>query len=164
LSITPQDNSSLSLYIRFGLSLLIFSFRERLERILEGGNIPPQRPSACSPQILEKHRAGHSIPQTASLSFSSTFFEGENIPPQRSLRSLLPLKNRHSSFVKVASIRLLRGMSFGAHKLHIFNHTALLLFFKIFGKDYCLSYLSHRFASIHTLFLYLSICFLTRKV
>jgi len=43
----------------------------------------------------------------------STFFEGENIPPQRSLRSLLPLKNRHSSFVKVASIRLLRGMSFG---------------------------------------------------
>jgi len=102
----PQDDSSLSLYIRFELSLLVFSFRERLERILEGGNIPPQRSSACSPQILEKHRAGHFVPQTTSLSFSSTFFEGENIPPRRSLRSPLPLKNRHSSFVEVAPIRL----------------------------------------------------------
>jgi len=88
----PQDDSSLSLYIRFELSLLVSSFRERLKRILEGGNIPPQRPLACSPQILEKHRAGHYVPQTTSLSFSST-----------------------RRLVKVAPIRLLRGMSFGKY-------------------------------------------------
>jgi len=61
------------------LSLLVFSFRERLERI----------------------------------------FEGENIPPKRSLRSPLPLKNRHSSFVEVAPVRLLRGMSLGEMEIPI---------------------------------------------
>jgi len=61
------------------LSLLVSSFRERLERILEE----------------------------------------ENIPPQRSLRSLLPLENRHSRLVKVAPIRLLRGMSFGEMEIPI---------------------------------------------
>jgi len=71
-------------------------FWERLERILEGKNIPPQRPSACSPQILEKHRAGHFVPQTTSLSFSSTFFE-------------------------VAPIRLLQGMSFDTHINPVFQ-------------------------------------------
>jgi len=45
--------------------------------------------------------------------------KGENIPPQRSLRSLLPLKNRHSSFVKVAPIRLLREISFGEMEIPI---------------------------------------------
>jgi len=39
--------------------------------------------------------------------------EGGNILPQRSLCSLLPLKNRESGLVKAAFIRLLRGMSFG---------------------------------------------------
>jgi len=53
----------------------------------EGGNIPPQRPLACSPQILEKGRTGHFVPQTARLSYSST-----------------------RSFVKVAPIRLLQKM------------------------------------------------------
>jgi len=57
----------------------------------EGGNIPPQRPSACSPR-LKTGRAGRFARQTTSLSSSSTFFEGENISPQRSLRSLLPSK------------------------------------------------------------------------
>jgi len=123
----PQDDSSLSLYIRFELSLLVSSFRERLERILEGGNIPPQRPLACSPRF-KTGKAARFARQTTSLSSSSTFFEGENIPPQRStffegenippqrsLRSLLPLKNRHSSFVEVAPIRLLQKMSFGKY-------------------------------------------------
>jgi hypothetical protein len=41
-------------------------------------------------------RAGHFASQTTRLSSSSTILEGEHIPPQRSLRSLLPLKKRQS--------------------------------------------------------------------
>ena len=58
-------------------------FRKNIKDF-EGGNIPPQRPSACSPQVQEKAEHRRVAPQTVYFSFSST-----------------------RSFVKVAPIRLL---------------------------------------------------------
>ena len=52
---------------------------------------PPQRPLACSVQVQEEAKLRHFIPQTGRLSFSST-----------------------RRLIKVASIRLLQGMSFGS--------------------------------------------------
>jgi hypothetical protein len=77
--------------------------RERRES-LEGGNIPPQR-YAASPKF-KTGRAGRFAPQKTRLSSSSTILEGEHIPPQRSLRSLLRQENGQSRLVKVADIRL----------------------------------------------------------
>ncbi|TKJ45238.1 hypothetical protein CEE34_10260, partial [Candidatus Aerophobetes bacterium Ae_b3a] len=58
----------------------------------EGGNIPPQRPSACSPQVQKKAEHRRFAPQTVYFSLSST-----------------------RSFVKVAPIRLLQKMCFGKY-------------------------------------------------
>jgi len=56
----------------------------------EGGNIPPQRPLACSPQVQEEAEHRRFTPQTVYFSPSST-----------------------RRLVKVAPIRLLQKMSFG---------------------------------------------------
>ncbi len=68
-----------------------------------------------------KNRQSKSLPyrtlrsalQTTGRSSSLTIVEGENIPPQRLLRSLLALRiqNLQSGLVKVADIRLLQGKS-----------------------------------------------------
>ncbi len=70
----------------------------------EGGNIPPQRPSACSPQNQEKAEHPRFAPQTVYFSLSST-----------------------RNFVKVAPIRLLQKMSFGRYINAIFQDLPFLL-------------------------------------
>ena len=110
-----RDSSPSSLYISFGLFLLVFSSRERLEDF-EGGNIPPQR-YAAPPKFKSMQSTSlpygtlRFAPQTTRLSSSSTIFEGENIPPQRPSACSPWIQNQQSWLVKVADIRLLRGKS-----------------------------------------------------
>lgn len=80
----------------------------------EGGNIPPQRPLACSPQVQEQAEHRRFAPQTVYFSFSST-----------------------RRLVKVASIRLLQGMSFGIDVIkripqgNFFRHCFSYIVFRI---------------------------------
>jgi len=86
----PQDNFFRRCIVAFYSFYSASRFGKDIKDF-EGGNIPPQPPSACSPQIQEKAEHRRFAPQTVYFSFSST-----------------------RSFVKVAPIRLPQKMSFGS--------------------------------------------------
>ncbi|TKJ46594.1 hypothetical protein CEE34_08060 [Candidatus Aerophobetes bacterium Ae_b3a] len=85
----PQDNFFRRCIVAFYYLCSASRFGKDIKDF-EGGNIPPQRPSACSPQVQKKAEHRRFAPQTVYFSLSST-----------------------RSFVKVAPIRLLQKMSFG---------------------------------------------------
>jgi len=55
----------------------------------EGGNIPPQRPSACSPQVQKKAEHRRFTPQTVYFSLSSTRSFVRDAPNKASSENVL---------------------------------------------------------------------------
>jgi len=105
----PQDNFFRRCIVAFYYFYSVSRFGKDIKDF-EGGNIPPQPPSACSPQVQEKEEHRRLTPQTVYFSLSST-----------------------QSFVKVAPIRLLQKMCFGQYIVKI-QQTCGRRFAKFRGK------------------------------
>ncbi len=84
----PKDNFFRRCIVAFYRFYLASRFGKDI-RDFEGGNIPPQRPSACSPQVQEKTEHRRLAPQTVYFSFSSTRSFVKDAPNKASSENIL---------------------------------------------------------------------------